>query len=319
MPIKIPNTLPARLTLESENIFVMTETRARHQDIRPLKIAILNLMPTKITTETQFLRLLGNTPLHVEITLLQAATHAHKNTSKEHLLAFYKSFDDVKYQWFDGLIITGAPVEKLPFPEVDYWAELCRIMNWSKTNVFSTMHICWGAQAGLFYHHGVKKYLLERKKSGVYLHRCLAPSHPIMRGFDDEFYMPHSRYTGILRSDVERAAGLEILADSPEAGAVVIANSNYRRFYITGHCEYDRNTLLDEYKRDAEKGLDIEIPANYFPANDPETLPVMLWRAHASLLASNWLNFVVYEHTPYDLTELSSNQPFDPEYLSYDI
>lgn len=306
MPIKIPNSLPATKILETENIFVMTETRAMHQDIRPLKILILNLMPTKIETETHLLRLLGNTPLHIETELLQTATHRSKNVSQEHLLTFYKIFDDVKNSYFDGLIVTGAPVEKLDFEQVDYWNELCKIFDWAKAHVYSTLHICWGAQAGLYYRYGIKKRLLNKKLFGVYEHRPLIPSHPLMRGFDDTFYLPHSRYTYNSAEDIESVRDLDILAYSDKAGAAICADHECRNFFVSGHSEYDRHTLAGEYMRDLKKGIDIQIPENYFPNDDVTRLPVMSWRSSASLLFSNWLNYIVYQHTPYDLNELKA-------------
>lgn len=303
MPIKISDELPAARILESENIFVMTENRAVHQDIRPLKIAILNLMPEKIVTETQLLRLLGNTPLHVEIELLQTASHTSKNTSKEHLLAFYKTFDEIKSMKFDGLIITGAPVELLNFEDVDYWDELCSIMEWSKTNVYSVLHICWGAQAGLYYHYGIKKYIYPEKLTGIFSHKCLIPEHPLMRGFDDIYLVPHSRYTGVLENDIRAVDDLDILSVSNEAGVHIVADHECRKFFVTGHSEYDRQTLAAEYTRDKAKGLN-HFPRHYFPQDDPLNTPHMNWRAHASLLFSNWLNYIVYQHTPYDLSSL---------------
>ncbi|MGM9521896.1 MAG: homoserine O-succinyltransferase [Oscillospiraceae bacterium] len=305
MPIKIPNGLPAAQTLESENIFVMTETRATAQDIRPLKIAVLNLMPTKIATETQLSRLLGNTPLQVELELLQTSTHKATHTSEEHMLAFYKTFDDVKDNKYDGLVITGAPVEHIPFEEVNYWEELCAIMEWSKTHVHSTFHICWGAQAGLYYHYGIKKYPLEKKLFGVFPHHVDYKKSILMRGFDDEFMVPHSRHTTIHREDVERVPGLRILASSDEAGVYAMATSRGRQIFITGHSEYDKDTLKSEYLRDKNQGLPIDVPKNYFPDDDPEKEPVVTWRAHANLLYSNWLNYFVYQMTPYNISDIS--------------
>ena len=300
MPITVPEGLPAIKTLERENIFVMTESRARRQDIRPLKILILNLMPTKVETETQLLRLLGNTPLQVEIELLQTETHTAKNVSAEYLLRFYKTFDEVKHNRYDGLIVTGAPVEQMPFEEVDYWPELCEILDWSAGNVWSTLHICWGAQAGLYRHFGIGKYDLPAKLSGVYTHRLLHPTHPLVRGFDDLFYAPHSRYTGVRQEEIERA-GLEVLAVSEKAGVYLVAERDWRRFYATGHSEYDRDTLNREYRRDLAKGIEILPPCGYYPGDDPKGQPVMRWRGHSSLLFSNWLNYFVYQQTPYDL------------------
>lgn len=304
MPIKIQNGLPAQKTLESENIFVMTNDRAVSQDIRPLKIIILNLMPNKIETETQLLRLLGNSPLQVDVELLQMATHTSKNTPADHLTTFYKVFDDVRKDFFDGMIITGAPVEQLPFEEVDYWEELCTIMDWSVKHVYSTMHICWGAQAGIYHHYGVQKYTLDEKLSGVYVHRVMNIFHPLMRGCDDKILLPHSRYTGIHRSDIREHEELEILASSNIAGVAIVANKNGRQFFVFGHAEYDRNTLANEYFRDSNKGLKPQLPYNYFPGNDPRALPTLTWRSYATILYSNWLNYFVYQQTPYDLSEL---------------
>ena len=304
MPIKVQSNLPAIKVLESENIFVMPNEVALRQDIRPLKILILNLMPTKITTETQLLRLLGNSPLQVDIELLQMASHTSKNTSPHHLTTFYKTFDEVKDDNFDGLIITGAPVEQLPFEEVDYWDELCEIMEWADSNVYSTFHICWGAQAGLYYHYGIKKYALEKKLSGIYARKVLKPNHPLMRGFDDTFQIPHSRYTGVKEEEIQRQMGLEILANSAKAGPSVIVNRTGRQVFITGHAEYDRETLANEYFRDISKGLDIEVPYNYFPNDDASLTPPMVWRSNATLLYTNWLNYFVYQATPYDLSTL---------------
>lgn len=301
MPIKIMESLPARTTLENENIFVMTEDRAEHQDIRPLKIVILNLMPKKIETETQLLRLLSNTPLQVEIELLQTATHVAKNTSQEHLLKFYKTFDEISHLKFDGLIITGAPVEQLPFEEVDYWNELTRIMEWSKKNVCSTFHICWGAQAGLYYHFGIDKKPLPEKMFGIFPHEVIAPKHKLMRGFDEIYYAPHSRHTASIEEEIANHSELEILSYSKEAGANIIATKNGKQFFITSHSEYDRDTLANEYFRDVNKDLPIAVPKNYFPNDDPTRSPAFIWRAHAHLLFSNWLNYFVYQETPYDL------------------
>lgn len=304
MPIKIPDSLPAARTLESENVFIMTENRALHQDIRPLKIAIVNIMPTKIDTETQLLRLLGNTPLQVEIELIQMASHVSKNTSAEHLLKFYKTFDDIKSQRFDGLIITGAPVEKLPFTEVEYWDELCEIMDWAETNVYSTLYICWGAQAGLYHHYGLDKRLLPKKLSGVYRHRPLDKRHPLTRGFDDLFFAPHSRYTETPLEAIRNCSELMVLAESDEAGAYIVTDRDCRNIFVTGHAEYSRSTLANEYNRDVLKGIDPDIPVNYFKNNDPSEKPVFTWKSHASMLYANWLNHIVYLHTPYDLSEL---------------
>lgn len=304
MPIKVPDGLPAIDTLEKENTFIMTENRAMHQDIRPLNILILNLMPTKIVTETQILRLLSNTPLQLEVDLLQAATHVSKNTSSEYLLKFYKTFGKIKNNCYDGMIITGAPIETLPFTDVDYWPELCEIMEWSKKNVYSTLHICWGAQAGLYYHYGIPKYPLEQKLSGIFEHRNIMPAHPLMRGFDDLFWAPHSRNTGVKRGDIENVPGIEILSESSEAGVYIIADTDCRRIFVTGHCEYDRDTLASEYFRDVKKGLYPEIPKHYFPDDDPANTPPLKWRSHANLLYTNWLNYFVYQKTPYDFTNI---------------
>ncbi|HEX3015330.1 MAG TPA: homoserine O-succinyltransferase [Desulfobacteria bacterium] len=304
MPITVPEGLPAIKTLEQENIFVMTEHRARRQDIRPLKILILNLMPTKVETETQLLRLLGNTPLQIEAELLQVVTHHTKNTPEEYFLQFYKRFDEVKDKRYDGMIITGAPVEQMKFEEVDYWPELCKIMEWSRRNVYSTLHICWGAQAGLAYHFGVQKYKLPEKMFGIFKHTSLIHSHPLTRGFDDYFWAPHSRYTTIKQVDVEKVPELEILAISDIAGVYLVANKNGRQFFVTGHSEYDQGTLAKEYFRDLNKGIEITIPQDYFPADNPASRPVMSWRSHAHLLFANWLNYYVYQRTPYDLAEL---------------
>lgn len=302
MPIKIPNGLPARDILGSENIFFMDESRALTQDIRPLKILILNLMPKKIETETQLLRLIGNTPLQLEIELMQTATHTSRNTSREHLIKFYKTFSDVKHQKFDGMIITGAPVEQMPFEDVDYWPELCEIMDWTKTGVFSTFHICWGAQAALYRHHGIQKHRLPEKISGVFRHRLVDPSHALLYGFDDEFYAPHSRHTEIRETDILSCDSLQLLSVSEKAGVYIVADRDNRNFYITGHSEYDRDTLATEYFRDTGKGLDIGLPCNYFPGDDPDKIPLIRWKAHANMLYSNWLNYYVYQRTPYDFT-----------------
>jgi homoserine O-succinyltransferase len=300
MPIKIPDCLPAYETLVKENIFIMTEHRAIHQDIRPLRIAILNLMPTKIVTETQILRLIGNSPLQVDVVLLHPKSHVSKNTPQEHLIQFYRHFDDVKDQKFDGLIITGAPVETLEFEEVDYWEELTRIMEWSKTHVFSTFHICWGAQAALYYHYGIPKYPLEKKMFGVFPHRINKQYVKLFRGFDDVFYVPHSRHTTVLRKDIEKVNELEILSESDEAGIYIVMSKDGKQVFITGHSEYDAGTLRNEYLRDKAKGLDIQIPKNYFPNDDETKEPVVSWRGHANLLYTNWLNYYVYQETPYD-------------------
>ena len=304
MPVRIPETLPARAVLESENIFVMGEERARHQDIRPLRVAILNLMPTKVQTETQLLRLLGNSPLQVEITLLHTATHESKNTPEEHLLNHYKSFGQIKRQKFDGLIITGAPVENLPFEDVDYWPELQGIMDWAETNVFAALYICWGAQAGLYHRYGVPKYPLPQKMFGVFPHRVLERNHRLMRGFDDIFYAPHSRHTEVRRADIEKVPGLRILAESDQAGVHIAASSDGRHIFVTGHSEYDPLTLKGEYDRDIGKNLPIHVPFNYYPGDDPSQPPVVRWRGHAHLFFSNWLNYFVYQVTPYRLNEI---------------
>ena len=308
MPIKIPNELPAVKTLECENIFVMTETRAITQDIRPLKILVLNLMPTKIDTETQLSRLLGNTPLQVEIELIHTSTHRSKNTSEEHLLAFYKEFSDVKDRYFDGMIITGAPVEKMPFEEVDYWEELKEIMEWTKTHVHSTFHICWGAQAGLYYHHGIQKYMLDEKLSGVYSHTVDYKRSILFRGFDDVFYVPHSRYTTIKREEIEKVSNLRILSSSEKAGVYAVATRGGNQIFVTGHSEYDAETLNKEYTRDKNLGINPKIPENYFPDDDDTKAPLLTWRAHATLLFTNWLNYFVYQTTPYDITEIKDKK-----------
>lgn len=304
MPIKIPNGLPATETLLSENIFVITETRALTQDIRPLKIALLNLMPTKIATETQLARLLGNTPLQVELELIQMSTHESRNTPLEHMLAFYKTFDQIKDQKYDGLIITGAPVENMEFEQVDYWDELCQIMEWSKTHVTSTFHICWAAQAGLYYHYGIQKHPMEKKLFGVFSHTIEHRSSMLMRGFDDSFMVPQSRYTTIERSDVLQVPALKILASSKEGGIYAMATKLGRQIFITGHSEYDAETLKLEYMRDKAAGLDTAIPANYFPDDDDTKEPMVTWRSHANLLYSNWLNYYVYQTTPYDISTI---------------
>ena len=306
MPIKINDSLPAFKILESENIFVMAHERAKSQDIRPLKIIILNLMPTKIETETQLLRLLSNTPLQVDVELLHMASHVSKNTPGTHLNAFYKTFDSIKDEKFDGMIVTGAPVETMEFESVDYWPELCRIMDWSVGNVYSTMFICWGAQAALYHFFGVPKYLLPQKISGIFRHRVLAPLHPFVRGFDDNFWAPHSRNTGTLREDIEKHGELEILTESNAAGVHIVANSSGRQFFITGHEEYDRDTLKNEYFRDLKKGVHPLMPQNYFPNDDITQEPPFTWRSHAFLMFSNWLNYYVYQKTPYDLKDLSA-------------
>ena len=304
MPIKIPNDLPAAKTLLDENIFVMTETRAITQDIRPLRILLLNLMPKKIETETQLTRLLGNTPLQLDLDLLRIESHESQNTSQEHLLSFYKTFDQVQDTYYDGMIITGAPVEHLPFEEVDYWPELCRIMDWSLTHVHSTMHICWGAQAGLFHHYGVKKIPLDKKLFGVFPHRSEYKESILMRGFDDVFMVPNSRHTTVLREDIEAVPELQILASSDEAGVLLIRSRKHRQFFIMGHPEYDALTLQNEYLRDLNANKPIEIPRHYYPDDDPSQPPIVSWRGHANLLYSNWLNYFVYQTTPYDITKV---------------
>ena len=306
MPIKIPNALPATEVLQNENIFVITEARAIRQDIRPLRILVLNLMPTKIATETQLARVLGNTPLQVELELLQMRSHESKNTAQEHMLAFYKTFDQVRDQKFDGMIITGAPVEHLPFEQVDYWPELCEIMAWSRSHVHSTFHICWGAQAGLYYHYGIPKVQLEKKLFGVFPHVVERRSSILFRGFDDVFMAPHSRHTTIRREDVERVGALKILASSEQAGIYAMATDQGRQVFITGHSEYDADTLEREYLRDRNAGLPIDVPENYYPDDDDTRPPRVSWRAHANLLYSNWLNYFVYQNTPYDLSEIDA-------------
>ena len=304
MPIKIPNELPAFKTLENENVFMMTEERAIHQDIRPLRIAIVNIMPTKIETETQLLRLLGNSPLQVDLELIHTKSHKSKNTSAEHLLAFYKTFDDVKDQTFDGMIITGAPVELLPFEEVEYWEELCTIMEWTKTHVHSTFHICWGAQAGLYYHFGIDKKPLDKKMFGIFPHKADYKKSILFRGFDDVFMVPHSRHTTVDIEDIKKCSELKILASSEEAGVYAIATAEGKQIFITGHSEYDANTLANEYFRDLNEGKPIEVPKNYFPDDNPENEPIVTWRSHANLLYSNWLNYFVYQTTPYDIKDI---------------
>ena len=300
MPVKIPSSLPARATLESENVFVMGEERAAHQDIRPLRVAILNLMPTKIATETQILRLLGNSALQVDVTLLRTATHDPRNTGADHLLNHYTTFDEVRGEKFDGLIITGAPVELMEFGDVDYWPELERIMDWAATDVFSTFNICWGAQAALFHRFGIPKYPLPGKMFGVFEHRTLAPTERLLRGFDDTFLAPHSRHTEIRRADIEKVSELAILAESDDAGVYIVGTRDGRHVFVTGHSEYDPLTLKTEYDRDVGKGLPIEVPRNYYPQDDPSRPPQVRWRGHANLLYANWLNYYVYQVTPFD-------------------
>lgn len=301
MPIKIPDKLPATKELRAENIFVMSETKAMHQDIRPLRIVIVNLMPTKITTETQLLRLLSNSPLQVEIDFLQMDSHKSKNTSQEHLSTFYKTFEEICDLKYDGMIITGAPVENMDFEEVDYWNELTRIMDWSNTHVTSTLHICWAAQAGLYYHYGVPKYPLNSKCSGIFEHHVNRRTSKLVRGFDTVFYAPHSRHTEVRAEDIKKIKGLEILAESDEAGVYIVFTKGGRKIFVMGHSEYDENTLKDEYLRDMERGLNPEIPKHYFPDDNPKKRPYVRWRSHASLLFSNWLNYFVYQITPYDI------------------
>lgn len=305
MPIKIPNDLPAAKTLADENIFVMTEHRATTQDIRPLKILLLNLMPIKIDTETQLSRLLGNTPLQIELELIHTKSHESKHTPEEHMLSFYKTFDDVKHNNYDGMIITGAPIEHLPFEEVEYWSELVDIMEWSKTHVHSTFHICWGAQAALYYHYGIQKYPLSEKLFGVFPHKLNRRHSILFRGSDDVFYVPHSRHTTILKEDIEKISDLKIIASSEEAGVYALSTDGGRQIFITGHSEYDPRTLEKEYLRDKRAGLPISVPKNYYPNNDDTQEPFVTWRAHANLLYSNWLNYFVYQNTPYDITQIN--------------
>lgn len=305
MPIKIPNDLPATQTLLNENIFAITETRAITQDIRPLKILVLNLMPTKITTETQLARLLGNTPLQVEMELIHTKTHEAKNTPYDHMIAFYKTFDDVKDENYDGMIITGAPVEHLEFEQVEYWEELCAIMEWSKTHVTSVFHICWGAQAGLYYHYGVKKIPLPKKMFGIFPHVVEYKNSMLFRGFDDVFMVPHSRHTTISREEIEEKTRLKILASSEEAGLYALMSNKGRQIFIIGHSEYDADTLKKEYERDKNAGLEIDVPKNYFPDDDDTKAPLSTWRAHANLLYTNWLNYFVYQSTPYDIRKIN--------------
>jgi homoserine O-succinyltransferase len=301
MPIKIPDNLPAKEILNQENIFTMDESVAYHQDIRPLRIALLNLMPTKETTETQLLRLIGNTPLQVEFVLLHPKTHTSKNTSVEHLEMFYKTFDDIKDEKLDGMIITGAPVEQMEFEDVNYWEELTQILNWSKNNVTSTLHICWAAQAGLYHHFGVRKFALDNKMFGVFPHTVQIPNTKLLRGFDEVFYVPQSRHTDIRREDIEQCPDLEILSESEESGVYIAATRDGKHIFVTGHSEYDACSLKWEYDRDVSKGLSIDIPKNYYPNNDPSRQPYNTWRAHANLLFSNWLNYYVYQETPFEL------------------
>lgn len=304
MPIQIPNDLPAASTLLRENIFVMTQNRASTQDIRPLEIVLLNLMPTKIATETQFTRLLGNTPLQVRLELMHTTSHKSKNVSEEHLLNFYKSFDELKDRKFDGMVITGAPVEHMDFEDVDYWEELCQIMEWSKTHVHSTIHICWGAQAGLYYHYGIQKHQMEKKLFGVFKHKADYKRSILLRGFDDTFWVPQSRHTTVYREDIEAVPGLKILASSDECGVYAVSSKGGRQIFITGHSEYDPDTLKNEYLRDKNLGLPIDMPVNYFRDDDDTKEPIVRWRGHAHLLFSNWLNYFVYQTTPYDIMDV---------------
>ena len=301
MPIRIPNDLPAAETLQQENIFVMSQNRALSQDIRPLEIVLLNLMPTKIATETQLSRLLGNTPLQVNLELMHTTTHQSKNTSQDHMLSFYKSFDELKHRKFDGMVITGAPVEMLEFEDVDYWQELCEIMEWSKTHVHSTFHICWGAQAGLYYHYGIQKEVLPEKMFGVFKHTADYKRSILLRGFDDVFWVPHSRHTTVRREDIEKIPELKILASSQQSGVYAVATKGGKQIFITGHSEYDPRTLEAEYLRDKNLGLPIAVPENYYPNDDDTKEPIVRWRGHANLLFSNWLNYFVYQTTPYDI------------------
>ncbi len=305
MPVNINDALPAKAILETENVFVMSRSKAETQDIRPLKILILNLMPLKLVTETQLLRVLSNSPLQVEVELMMTSSHIPKNTPQEHLLAFYKTFDDIKERYFDGMIITGAPVEMLDFEEVDYWKELVKIMDWSKKHVTSTFHICWGAQAALYHHFGIKKYILPEKMFGVFKHKVLLPREPLFRGFDDLFSAPHSRHTYIKEEDILSVKELLLASNSKEAGAYIIVSEDRRQIFVTGHSEYDASTLGDEYLRDLNKGMKIDVPQNYYPLNDPTKRPMVTWRSHAHLLYSNWLNYYVYQSTPYVLGEIN--------------
>ena len=304
MPIRIPDALPATEILEGENIFVMTGFRALHQHIRPLRVLILNLMPTKIATETQLMRKLSNTPLQIQVDLLRTKSHEATHVSAGHLETFYRTFEDIENEHYDGLIITGAPVELMEFEEVDYWEELCRIMDWSSTHVHSTLHICWGAQAGLYYHYGIQKYRLPKKASGVFEHRLLKPKSPLVRGFDDRFYAVHSRNTDVMIEDVEAVDDLEIVAVSDEVGLYIVKSVDSRRFFVFGHPEYDTDTLKLEYERDVKRGINPEIPTNYFPDDDPTRAPLNVWRSQAQLFYTNWLNYYVYQTTPYDLEKV---------------
>ena len=306
MPIRIPDSLPATSVLEGENIFVMTEHRALHQDIRPLNLLILNLMPTKIVTETQLLRKLSNTPLQINVQLLKTSSHVSQNTDSHHLDSFYTTFAQIRSNHYDGMIITGAPVENLDFEAVDYWEELCQIMEWTRTHVHSTFHICWGAQAGLYYHYHIQKHTLPHKLFGIYQHQIIRKQSPLFRGFDDRFYAPHSRYTEVCPEDLTAIPDLELLAVSDEAGVFGVKSADNRRFFIFAHPEYDEDTLAREYFRDVDKGLDIAVPAHYFPHDDPSQAPIVNWRSAGQLLYTNWLNYYVYQTTPYDLREISN-------------
>lgn len=310
MPIKVPDNLPAKEILTKENIFVMDESRAFHQDIRPLKIIVLNLMPKKLETEVQLLRLLSNTPLQIEFTLMHMETHISKNTSIDYLTEFYNVFDDIKNKKFDGMIITGAPIEHLEFEDVIYWNELSKIMEWSKKNVTSTLHICWGAQAGLYYHYGIKKYKLDKKMFGVFEHTKVYKHEDLLRGFDDYFYVPHSRNTEVKKCDIEKVKELEILSESEESGVYIVSSIDGKQIFVMGHSEYDSNTLKNEYFRDIDKGINTDIPKHYFKNDDPNNLPIVKWKAHSSLLFNNWLNYYVYQITPFDLSKMEGNADF---------
>lgn len=307
MPLIIPNALPAAEALQSENIFTMDRARAVTQDIRPLKIVIVNIMPTKIATETQLARVLANSPLQVEMTLIAMGSHESTHISQEHMQSFYKTIDEIKGEYFDGMILTGAPVEQMPFEQVDYWKELCEIFEFSRTHVYSSMFICWGAQAALHHFYGIEKHLLEKKVFGIFEHKVIRPHNPLVRGFDEIFYAPHSRHTEILREDIERIPELRMLADSPEVGPHIVSTENGRQIFVLGHQEYDKETLAGEYFRDINRGLDIDVPENYFRNDDPNDEILFRWRSHASLLFSNWINYYVYQTTPYDLEKISEN------------
>ncbi len=306
MPVKIPSSLPAVEILKAENIFVMDDLRASAQDIRPLKLLILNLMPLKIVTETDLLRLISNTPLQIELDFMSVSGHISRNTPLEHIDTFYKDFDEIRSQNYDGMIITGAPVEKMKFEDVDYWPELCHIFEWAKTNVFSTLYLCWGAQAGIYYHYGVEKHLLPEKMTGVFEHHILKPSSPLVRGFDDVVYAPHSRYTEVRAQDIASKQDLELIAVSDEAGVFIAKSTNSRHFFVFGHPEYDTNTLANEYQRDVKKGINPALPKHYFPNDDPTQQPISNWRAAAQLLYTNWLNYYVYQATPYDIKQVGA-------------